>query len=120
MLGARIDYAVPRALARQGLLSTFFTDTYVGNKPLLHRVLKAVPSNWLPGAAVRLMGRANAELDPSKVVSFDRIGIGLSWRISRARSWREIWEITEQASTSFCRSVARAGLSGNAVYALNG
>ncbi len=51
--GARRGYSLPHLFERAGILGTFYTDTYLGNKPWLQRSLKRVPSAIAPAALRR-------------------------------------------------------------------
>jgi glycosyltransferase involved in cell wall biosynthesis len=120
MLGARMHYAVPLALARARLLGHFFTDLYCGNKPWL-RWLLACLQPVLPEPLRRLRQRdAGAGLPAARVLSFDRFGWQL-WRALRvtsspaARSALYAW-----AGAQFCRMVIARNPTASQVYALNG
>lgn len=80
-LGARRHYAVPRIVHDAGMLARLYTDTYVGDKPWLERLLGLVPKHWLPERARRLRGRKALGVPADKVTSLDLFGL----RYERAR-----------------------------------
>ena len=84
MLGARMHYAVPRLLYEAGLLEKFFTDSYIGNKPLLEKTLRAMPSSIAQKGISRWLGRKDPVLPANMVTSFDFTGIW--YALARARS----------------------------------
>lgn len=121
MRGARMHYAVPSLLARAGLLGTFYTDAYAGNKPLLRDVLKRV-DGLLPTFSLRgYLGREAEDIEPDQVVSFDLLGIKSTLARQRLRSRSKILSLHASYNARFCRRVAGLGFSSaGAVYALNG
>ena len=120
ILGARMHYAVPSVLAKAGLLGTFFTDTYLGNKPSLRRLLKRLPARALPSYLRRLRGREAQDLEPGKVVSFDTLGLKSAWLRRRVRSQAELFKLHAATAREFCERVVSCGISGaSAVYTLN-
>ncbi len=121
MRGARMHYAVPSLLARAGLLGTFYTDAYAGNKPLLRDVLKRV-DGLLPALSLRgYLGREAEDIEPDQVVSFDLLGIKSTLARQRLRSRSNILSLHASYNARFCRRVASLGFSSaGAVYALNG
>jgi glycosyltransferase involved in cell wall biosynthesis len=114
-----MHYAVPRVLAEAGLLSTLYTDTYVGNKPHLRRLLRLLPRRY---ALIRkLLGREAPGLCAKQVVSFDAFGLRTVWGARRIRSQCDFSQFHARNNQRFCKSVVNAGLSSSrAVYALNG
>lgn len=120
MLGARLHYAVPRLLEELGLLGAFYTDAYLGNKPLLRASLARIPHALKPGAVQRLEGRVCDELSGARVVSFDGLALrGL--QVRRAKSTSDLYATFARTNRAFCKRVIRRGLAGgNAIYGLNG
>lgn len=120
MVGARLHYAVPCVLDRAGLLGTFYTDIYLGNKPWLRKVLNVFPDALVPVVLQRLRGR-DAEVTPARVVSFDAFGLRIAWRSRRVHSQRALYQLHAKSGKEFCKNVAQKGLSGAfAIYAFNG
>jgi hypothetical protein len=115
--GARLNYAVPRVLARAGLLRTFYTDGYIGNKPWLQRALKHLPAALIPALVGRFLGRQAADIPTSKVISFDQLGMKRALLMLRRRSWTELRALHVRLDREFCESVVRMGLHGaTAIY----
>jgi glycosyltransferase involved in cell wall biosynthesis len=120
MLGARLHYAVPRLLEELGLLGTFYTDVYLGNKPLLRAFLARIPQALKPAAVRRLQGRVCDELADARVVSFDGLGVR-EFQIRRAKSASNLNAIFARTNRDFCKRVLKSGLEGgSAIYGLNG
>src|SRR5271166_945139 len=115
--GARRGYSLPHLFERAGILGTFYTDAYLGNKPWLRRSLKRVPSALAPAALRRLLGRDHAALTPSKVLSFDALGCKAVWLRSRAQSRGQLQRYHASLSKDFCELVVRKGFGGaTAIY----
>ena len=121
MLGARMHYAVPRLLHEAGLLERFYTDSYIGNKPWLEAGLRAIPSGLRPAAVARWLGRKEAVLPPSRVTSFEGLGIWYGRARSRARTPAEHSHIAREAAQRFNSGILQQGL-GHApvVWGFNG
>lgn len=64
--GARLHYALPLALQREGLLGRMFTDWFVRSGSA-EAAVAAVLSRAAPGLGQRLAGRRCSGLDPSRV-----------------------------------------------------
>ena len=118
-LGARMHYAVPRILARQGRLGHFFTDI-CGTKswPAL---LRKLPPGMLPPALLRLAGRVPGDIPPELITDFPLFGLrsGL-WRLRLGNAAEEashaVW-----AGSRFSRLVASRGFHDAAgLYAYSG
>ena len=107
-LGARMHYAVPRIFHEAGLLERFYTDSYIGDKPLLGRALRLIPPGLRPAAVSRLMGRADPCIPPEKVVSFDLLGLRGLWAQRRASDAAELGRVFAHAGKHFCEAVIAA------------
>lgn len=122
MLGARGHYAVPRILHEKGLLKTFYTDAYVGNKKLLRRALNSLPGAMAPRIVRAWSSRDDAVLPAEKVHSFDLLGI---WYAS-ARKIATIRKsspnrIFRKAAIGFSRRILSQDLDGcAAIWTCNG
>jgi len=81
-VGARRYYALPRVLAARGMLEYFFTDSYLGNKRVLRRLIDTLPASLTPSLLKRYSGRVAIDVPSQKVVSFDglRLRVGMSGR----------------------------------------
>jgi glycosyltransferase involved in cell wall biosynthesis len=121
MLGARLHYAVPLLLDRAGVLGTFYTDTYLGNKPRMRRLLELLPPNATPSAIKRLQGRTCADLSESRVWSYDQIGLLSYWLRRKKRPGEDLSAIQARINQTFGERVVASGLNGgHAIYGFNG
>lgn len=121
ILGARRGYVVPRVLASAGMLQRFYTDTYLGDKPLLSSVLNAIPDGLKPAALRRLEGRTHPAIPAEKVVSFDWMGMQNVLRQRRLTNFADLLPHFAEVSRKFCKAVlSRGELKGTGIYALRG
>ncbi len=121
MLGARMHYAVPLLFARAGQLGTFYTDIYLGNKPVLCRLLVAASSVSDRPSFQRLLGKACLGIPREKVVSFDGMGVRTRWLLRRARTTADVDRVHASTNREFCERVVARGLRGaGAIYGFNG
>lgn len=120
MMGARMHYAVPRILNDAGLLERFFTDSYVGNKPVLEYALAALPSGLRSNATQRLAGRQEARIPGRLVTSFDWLGFRYALARRRARDGSARADVYERFNSLFNNAVLRHGLGhANTVWGFN-
>lgn len=120
MLGPRMHYAVPRLLAREGLLQHFFTDSYAGNKASILRLMNIVPMRLLPGAARRWMGRVCSDISPHQITSFEFLGLTYAFGRGKARSSTELTTLYAKINKRFCQKIARHDLgSASLVWGFN-
>ena len=108
-LGARMHYAVPRIFHEADRLERFFTDSYVGNKPWLERVLRAVPRRARPRFMERWLGRNDATLPPALVTSFERLGIAYVLEQRRALRGGSVSAVQDAYGARFDEAVLRHG-----------
>lgn len=121
MLGARMHYAVPRLLHEAGLLDSFFTDSYIGNKPWLEMGLRAMPAAIRPHAVDSWLGRKDDVIPPEKVTSFERLGIWYGRARQRARGVVAMSEVYLEAALRFNRHILSIGLGdAQVVWGFNG
>lgn len=121
MLGARLHYAVPHLLDQAGVLGTFYTDAYLGNKQWIRRLLDLIPSKVKPSSVKRLQGRDCRGLSQSRVVSYDELGLLSYWLRKRKSSRSNLNAIQAVINRAFGERVVRTGLSGGSVvYGFNG
>ncbi|MCO5151617.1 MULTISPECIES: glycosyltransferase family 4 protein [unclassified Shinella] len=118
-LGARMHYAVPRILAREGQLGHFFTDI-CGTKswPAL---LRKLPPGLLPRAVRRLTGRVPSGVPAELITDFPLFGLRSGLR--RLRVENDIEEISHAvwAGSHFSTLVASRGFHDAAgLYAYSG
>lgn len=115
MLGARMHFAVPALLAKAGLLHTFYTDTYVGNKPWLNKVLDRVPRDLKPEVFDRLSGRSSSGIPAERVVSFDLLGLSYFLNRRRPLTPSAFAKVAARTNRQFGCRVIQAGLDGTKV-----
>jgi len=121
MLGARRNYVVPRALASVGMLETFYTDLYLGNKPFLRAFLGRLPRAAKPAGLRRFEGRFHGELPSSRVRSFDGFGIREVRQRNRTSTYSDLLQHFADSGRTFCEAVIRDGsLAGCGIYASRG
>ena len=114
--GARRYYNVPRLLERAGLLGTFYTDLYLGNKPWLRSALRSFPPAYAPAAVKKLLFKDAPGLPAAKVVSFDILGLRELWFRGRTGSWLQLQHHYARFGREFCEHVARTGLDHASVF----
>ncbi len=120
MLGARMHYAVPVLLDKHGLLGRFYTDNYLGNKPWLSRLLSAIPTRLRSRAITRWLGR-KAEIDASKVVSFESLGFHTWWRRKRAGDSIAFRTLFADGNRRFNELILRRGMNDvGLIFGFNG
>lgn len=120
MLGARMHYAVPRMLYRSGMLEHFFTDSYAGNKPILSKMLRSIPSHLAPRGLRRWIGRQAPDLPSNYVTSFELLGMFYAFLRSNVRRMSQRERVFAFSSRHFARASVRRGLgSSNIVYGFN-
>lgn len=107
MLGARRHYAVPRLLHEAGLLDRFFTDSYIGNKPLLRAVLRGLPGPLASANVQRWLGRDEPRLPAGKVTSFETLGLRYALARRRARSREDMQAVFADTGRRFNEAVIR-------------
>jgi glycosyltransferase involved in cell wall biosynthesis len=121
MLGARMHFAVPALLADAGLLHTFYTDTYVGNKPWLSKILDRVPGDLRPESFDRLSGRSSPGIPGERVVSFGLFGLSYFLNRRRPMTPSAFAKLASRTNRQFGSRVIQAGLDGaKVVWGFNG
>jgi glycosyltransferase involved in cell wall biosynthesis len=117
-----MHYAVPVILQEAGMLERFYTDSFIGNKPALARLLQSLPNGVLPDPVRRWRDRRPpVELDPQRVRSFEAFGWSVARRVRRARNTSERRRTFAAGNQEFNRRAIRAGLQGaDALYGFNG
>ncbi len=108
MLGARMHYAVPRILHEAGILERFYTDIYLGNKPVLLRILERLPSGYKN--LNKLKGRSDDSIPPEKVISFDLFGVIYWWKQKRAKNIQELHHVFAEGGKRFCERIIKSGI----------
>jgi hypothetical protein len=115
MLGARMHFAVPALLAEAGLLHTFYTDTYIGNKRWLGKLLDLVPANLKPDIFDRLSGRSSLRIPRERVVSFDLLGLSYFLNRQRPLTPAMFANLAARTNRQFGYRVIQAGLDGTKI-----
>ena len=110
MLGARMHFALPSILADAGLLHTFYTDTYLGNKAWLRSLVDLPPEKLKPEVVRRMSGRVAGRIPPTRVVSFDLLGLSYFLKRRQALTSADLAELFGHINTKFGNSVVDAGL----------
>lgn len=116
-IGARMHYAVPRALHEAGMLHRFYTDAYGGRLPfrLVSFLAGIAGGSHFKG----LLGR-NASLPAEKVRAFQTFGLQYVLRLRRARRSSQVTQTYLWAGSRFNELVLRHWLDGaEAVYGCN-
>lgn len=111
MLGARMNYAVPLILSGLGRLERLFTDTYLGNKPLLTALMSRLPAMGIADVQ-RLSGRDAPAIPPERVTSFDWLGVRYALARRGARNNDELARVFGEYNAKFNRKVVRHGFGG--------
>lgn len=121
MLGARMHFAVPQILARAGLLQTFYTDVYLGNKAWLERLVRMVPDVAESGLGQQLVGRSADHIPPDRIVSFDLLGLWYYYKRRRMQATPEPAMLYARMNRLFGNRVVRRGVDGSdIVWGFNG
>lgn len=110
-LGARMHYAVPRIFQEAGLLEQLFTDSYIGNKPWLEQLFRALPRGLRPGAIQRWLGRQEKRLPARKVTSFDLLGLRFAMQKAKARDDLSMSRVWLAESRAFNARIIQDGLA---------
>lgn len=110
MLGARMHYALPRLLNEAGLLDRFFTDSYIGNKPILEFVLRLIPNRLCPAFLQRWLGRKEDSIPPEKVTCFEQLGLWYGFSRIRLRGSADLVSLFISVSQKFTRMICKSGL----------
>jgi glycosyltransferase involved in cell wall biosynthesis len=120
-LGARRRYAEPRIFHEAGLLDRLFTDVYLGNKPLIHKSISAIPAAMRPKIVERLLGRNDPSIAPKLVTSFDGLGLATMVRLMAAKTVAEKLEVFANGNRLFNERMIRFGLgAADTIYGYNG
>lgn len=110
MLGARMNYAVPRILYEAGLLGALYTDSYVGNKPLLKSSLRMISKISNPKFIKQWLGRECREIDPNLIRSFEILGIRYALERRRSRTLAELELLYLNTAQRFCSLITNKSL----------
>lgn len=118
MLGARMNYAVPRILNAAGMLERFYTDYHAGSG--WGRALRLWPRGLRPAGVRRLLGRSPEGVPADRITAFNGFGLSYAARLKRGPGTRGLEEIYLWAGRRFCELILERGLESAAgVYAFN-
>ena len=107
-MGARMHYAVPRALHAAGHLDRLYTDAVATRGwPSL---LRHVPEGVLPAGARRLAGRRPTGVPTARTTAFTALGVAFARRYRRATTAGARLDVHRWAGETFGRLVVRHGL----------
>jgi hypothetical protein len=113
-LGARMHYAVPRILQREGQLEHLFTDICASSG--WPRWCGLVPSALQPDGLRRVAARLPAGIPGHRVTGFNILGLRYAQRRRRARTPTDLTAAYVWAGRSICQRVVRRGLDGACGY----
>lgn len=119
VIGARLDYAIPRILQDRGWLHRYYTDLHANHWVLAW--LRTLPVGLFPVPLRRFLTRQIPGVPPNKIKALTRFGVEY-----KCRSWlsgkhpAQAYATHLWAGRAFCRSVLRAGMDGATdVYAMS-
>lgn len=119
MMGARMHYAVPLLLDELNLLDRFYTDSYLGNKPWLEKMLLKVGLVTKHRLLLKWLGR-RAPISPEKVTSYELLGFYSWWLRRKTRGFSETGRMFAEINQLFNKKVISSGLDGaDIVYGCN-
>lgn len=118
-MGARMHYAVARALHERALLERLYTDVCASKG--LARLVNLIPRQFAPAAVRRLQGRIPPGVPPQRTTAFTGFGIEYLRRRSAARGLSEQLQAHLWAGQRFCELILASGLpeAAGAVYGFN-
>ncbi|YBV95436.1 glycosyltransferase family 4 protein [Phyllobacteriaceae bacterium JZ32] len=118
-LGARMHYAVPRILARDGQLAHFYTDICATKG--WPRLLRALPPQTLPTALRRLIGRVPQDIPVERTTTFPAFGLRSAVRRLAGKTRADETANALWAGERFGALVAAEGFHGaEGIYAFSG
>ena len=121
MLGARMHYAIPRLLFELGSLDTFYTDSYIGNKPWLEKIINFIPTSRYSKSLKKYLNRNDPVIPPEKVKSFERFGLWYALARSKAKNFESKEHTHVKAAQIFNRLIlSNVTSTTNAVWGFNG
>lgn len=117
LLGARLDYAVPRILNNQGQLERLFTD-FCGSKGLF-KAAHAIPYLKDHPALARLRSRIVPDIPGDRIDHFPKFGLEYAQRLRRATNISEKMQTYLWSSQTFCELILKRGISSPGLYVYN-
>jgi glycosyltransferase involved in cell wall biosynthesis len=124
MLGSRNYYAIPVILHNNGLLNKFYTDSYIGNKPLLEKILLNINKLKRSNIITKWLTRKHDTIPKDKVISFEFLGTKYAYLRRKAKNWEELEKLYESVNKQFCLNVIKQSKKEinnfNVFYGFNG
>lgn len=124
MLGSRNHYVIPIILSKNNLLNIFYTDSYIGNKPILKQILKSLSKISNSRYIKKYLTRENLDINPKKVKSYELLGIKYAFLRKRSKNYEEMENVFARINSEFCLKVIedaeKHSGSFNAFYGFNG
>jgi glycosyltransferase involved in cell wall biosynthesis len=105
MLGARMNYSVPRILSNARMLNALYTDSYIGNKPVLKSTLRLLSKCSTSSFIKQWLGRECVDVDPRLVRSFEVFGIRYALERRRCSSVVELEQVYVDFARKFCELI---------------
>jgi len=103
MLGPRNHYAIPVILNKAGLLEKFYTDSYIGNKPVLEKILKISLKLLKKDFIKKWLTRKHEAINSDKVKSNEILGIKYAIERKKARSYADLEKVFVEFNSKFCK-----------------
>ncbi len=108
-LGARMHYAVPRLLAKAGVLERLYTDICAAKG--WPRLLRGIPEFWCPGPLKRLRDRIPEGVPRERITSFTMFGLRYAKRLKMARNEGERTAAYLWGGKTFTSLILEEGIS---------
>lgn len=118
ILGARMHYAVPEILFKHKYLKIMYTDVYIGNKPMLEKVLSFIfPRNKI---VKTILGRKSKIINRDNILSFDLLGFVYFYKRKRIKNNQSSEHIYEITNMKFNQKIIDDGMKGtDFIYGFN-
>lgn len=114
-LGARMHYAVPRALHSMGLLEQLHTDICISKS--WPSMIRYFPNRALPQSVNRMRDRVPMGIPVDRIKAYNTIGIRYAYRRLRSAGSEGMCAAGVWVGQKFCEAIVRAGLGrATAVY----
>ncbi|NIQ71770.1 MAG: hypothetical protein GTN53_35415, partial [Candidatus Aminicenantes bacterium] len=116
-----MHYAVPKMLHQAGMLERFYTDAYIGDKPILERALRFIPNKNMPLMLKKFLMRKEPDIPANKVVSFDIFGIHFLMKMRRLTNVERAYHYFANKMKQFNELIISRGLGdSNVVFGFDG
>jgi len=107
MLGSRNHYIIPVILQNNDLLNKFYTDSYIGNKPLFEKVLLILNKLKHSNIIKKLLTRRHNAIPRDKIISFDFLGIKYAYLRKKTENWEELEKVYVSINKQFCLNIIK-------------